>query len=143
DELVRKLDPGGADGGWITVTPAPNLTVVATPKRVVIRPGQQVTMSLKVDRGPAFKGRVPIDVRNLPQGVRVLNIGLNGVLVTEAQVERTVTIYADPWVKPMERPFFAVGRAEAAGMEHSSPAISLEVTQGPAAPSLSSTRGRP
>lgn len=143
DEMVRKLDPGGSAGGWITVTPEPNLKVIATPRRVTIRPGQQVTMSLKVERGPAFKGRVPIDVRNLPQGVRVLNIGLNGVLVTESQVERTVTIYADPWVKAMERPFFAVGKAEAAGTEHSSLPISLVVSPGPAAPGLSSTSARP
>ncbi len=61
-----------------------------------IQPGQEVTLSLKVKRAPQFKGRVPIEVRNLPQGVRVLNVGLNGVLITEAQTERTISVYAEP-----------------------------------------------
>ena len=84
-------------------------------------------MTLAVARGPAFAGRVPIDVRNLPHGVRVLNIGLNGVLVTEAQARRSIFLYAEPWVEPMERPFYAVGKAEAAGTEHSSPPMELVV----------------
>src|SRR5262249_9011405 len=120
----------GPDGGWIVVSPEPNLKVEATPRRVVIRPGQQVAMNLAVKRGPAFAGRVPIDVRNLPQGVRVLNIGLNGVLITETQAERTVFLYAEPWVGSTERPFYAVGKAEAAGTEHSSAPIDLVVSPG-------------
>ncbi len=66
-------------------------------------------------------------MRNLPRGVRVLDVGLNGVLVTEARRERTVWLYAEPWVEATERPFYAVGKAEAAGTEHSSPPIGLVV----------------
>lgn len=84
-------------------------------------------MNLAVERSPAFKGRVPIDVRNLPQGVQVLDIGLNGVLITESQTERTVVLQAQTWAKPMVRPFFAVGKAESASTEHSSSPILLEV----------------
>ena len=84
-------------------------------------------MTLAVERVPAFRGRVPIDVKNLPQGVRVLNIGLNGVLITEAQAERTVSLLAETWAQPMDRPFYAVGRAESAGTEHSSSPIELVV----------------
>jgi hypothetical protein len=130
-EIHHEVDPGGPNGGWVTVTPEPNLKIAARPTRVVIRPGQQVSMTLAVARGPAFAGRVPIDVRNLPQGVRVLNIGLNGVLVTEKQTERTVFLYADPWVAPLERLFYAVGKAEAAGTEESSPPIELIVRGNP------------
>lgn len=137
--LHHAIDPGGPKGGWITVTPPPNLTVTANPTRIEIRPGQQVSMSLSVARGAAFSGRVPIDVRNLPQGVRVLNIGLNGVLITESQTERTVFLYAEPWAQPMERPFYAVGKAESAGTEHSSAPITLVVTPGPA-PAQASAR---
>lgn len=128
--LRHEIDPGGPNGGWITVTPPPNLSVTPNPTRIEIRPGQQVSMSLSVARGAAFTGRVPIDVRNLPQGVRVLNIGLNGVLITETQTERTVFLYAEPWVEPMERPFYAVGKAESAGTEHSSAPITLVVAPG-------------
>src|SRR5262249_22326232 len=41
----HSVDPGGAAGGWVTVTPDPNLKVEATPRRVVIRPGQEVSMT--------------------------------------------------------------------------------------------------
>jgi WD40 repeat protein len=123
----HEIDPGGPRGGWVTVTPPPNLQVTAEPGRLEIRPGEQVSMKLSVVRSPAFSGRVPIDVRNLPQGVRVLNIGLNGVLITETQTERTVFVYAEPWAEPMERPFYAVAKAESAGTEHSSTPITLIV----------------
>jgi hypothetical protein len=85
---------------------------------------------LRVARGPAFAGRVPIEVRNLPFGVRVLNVGLNGVLVPEGQHERTVFLRAEPWVREVERPFYAVGKAEAAAAEHSSGPIELVVSPG-------------
>jgi WD40 repeat protein len=123
----QELDPGGPNGGWITVTPASNLKVSARPGRVEIHPGERVSMTLSVRRSPAFSGRVPIEVMNLPQGVKVLDIGLNGVLVTEKQVERSVFLQAEPWVKPMVRPFYAVGKAESAGTEDSSPPIELVV----------------
>ena len=127
DTPTQEIDPGGPTGGWITVTSQPNLKITAHPARVEIRPGQQVTMTLAVLRSPAFQGRVPIDVKNLPQGVRVLNIGLNGVLITEVQTERTVSLIAEPWARPMVRPFYAVGKAESAGTEDSSPPIELVV----------------
>lgn len=135
--LVHAVDPGGSDGGWITVTPEPNLTVSAEPTRVAIRPGERVAMKLAVRRGPAFAGRVPITVRNLPLGVRVLNIGLNGVLITEKQSERTVFLYAEPWVEALERPFYAVGKADGPATEHSSAPIELIVT--PARPAHRAT----
>jgi hypothetical protein len=124
---TQEIDPGGPTGGWITVTPPPNLEIAARPGRVVIHPGERVSMTLAVQRTPAFSGRVPIDVKNLPQGVRVLNIGLNGVLITEKQVERSVFLLAEPWVQPMTRPFYAVGKAESAGTEDSSPPIELVI----------------
>lgn len=126
-ELRHELDPGGPSGGWITVTPAPNLRITAEPDHLKIRPGERIEFKLAVERGPAFNGRVPIEVRNLPHGVRVLNIGLNGVLVTEQQTERSVFLYAEPWVQPQARPAFAVGKCEAAGTEHSAPPIDLEI----------------
>lgn len=123
----QEIDPGGPSGGRITVTPVTNITVKARPSRVVIRPGQRVEMTLSVQRSPAFKGRVPIEVKNLPQGVRVLNIGLNGVLITESQTERTVFLQADPWAPAMVRPLYAVANAESAGTKDSSPPIELVV----------------
>ncbi|WP_169972782.1 c-type cytochrome domain-containing protein [Tautonia rosea] len=131
-ELIRHdIRPGGNRSSWITVTPEPDLRVSTDRDRVIIRPGDRVELTFRVDRSASFSGRVPIDVRNLPHGVRVLNIGLNGVLITESQTERTVFLYAEPWVSPTERPFFGVGRVEAAGTEHSTPPITLVIAGAP------------
>lgn len=125
--LVRSVDPGGKVGGRITVTPASALRVSARPGRIEIRPGGRSELTLAVERGPGVAGRVPIEVTNLPHGVRVLDIGLNGVLVTETQTERAVVFYAESWVKPLATSIFAVGKVEAVGTEHSSPPIPLVV----------------
>jgi hypothetical protein len=118
-------------GGWITVTPPADLRVDARPERVVLVPGKEVSVTFSVQRKKGWSGRVPIDVRNLPQGVRVLDIGLNGVLITENQTERSVRIFAETGVVPQIRPFYAVGRLEAAGTEHSSRPLELEVRSVP------------
>jgi WD40 repeat protein len=127
DAIEHVLDPGGPAGGWITVTPEPNLKVEIRSERVEIRPGERVEIALAIDRRNGFEGRVPIDVRNLPFGVRVLHIGLNGVLVTPDQSERGVFLYCEPWVQPMERSFFAVATCEPAGTSDGSAAVPLVV----------------
>ncbi len=128
----QTVDPGGPGGGRITVTERPNLRITVEPERVEIRPGEQVELTIRVERRNGFAGRVPIELRNLPFGVRVLHIGLNGVLVTEAESQRSVSLYAEPWVRPMQRPFYAVGRCEPAGTDDSAPAIPLFVRPAPA-----------
>ena len=51
DRSQPKQDaPGGPSGGWITVTPAANLAIAARPSRVVIHPGERVSMTLAVER---------------------------------------------------------------------------------------------
>ncbi|MFM7592856.1 MAG: hypothetical protein ACKO85_13800 [Isosphaeraceae bacterium] len=116
-----------ANNAWAVMTPESNLQMIASTYELKIKPGSISRMILNVDRREPFAGRVPIDVRNLPYGVRVLDIGLNGVLITETQKQREIRIYAEPWVKAQKRPFFAVGRAESAGTSDSSPPIMLEV----------------
>ncbi len=128
--VVHVTDPGGENAGFLSVIENANLKVSAQARSVTIRPGETVELTLSVERGPAFSGRVPIEVRNLPRGVKVLNIGLNGVLVTEKEVERTITLGADPWAEPGERPIFAVATCEPSGTEHSSAPIRLIVAPG-------------
>ncbi len=135
-KLVETADIGGQtktrtiDGSrafW-AITPKSNLKLTASTAKLQLTPGQIVEMRLKVDRSEPFKGRVPVDVRNLPYGVRVLDIGLNGVLITEKETERTIRIFAEEWVEPQSRPFFAVGRAESAGTADSAPPVVLEIS---------------
>jgi hypothetical protein len=82
-----------------------------------------------VARQNGFKGRVPCSVENLPPGVRVVNVGLNGVLVTEAQSSRTFTLRAEDWAKPITQPVYVVGRVESnSPTMHPSAPIELQVT---------------
>jgi hypothetical protein len=65
-----------------------------------------------VERRNGFTGRVPISVMNLPHGVRVDDIGLNGVMITEEETSRTVHLVAERWVQPLTQPIVIVGRVE-------------------------------
>ncbi len=66
-------------------------------------------------------------MRGLPHGVRVLDIGLNGILVTEKETTRTIGLYAEPWVEPTEHPFVVVARSERKGPEHAARSVLLRV----------------
>ncbi|MDP8246082.1 MAG: c-type cytochrome domain-containing protein [Candidatus Hinthialibacter antarcticus] len=93
------------------VRPA-DVTITQQPEVIRVRPGESVKCTVKIKRSNGFSGRVPIDVRNLPFGVYVMDTGLNGILVTENETERTYEIYVEPWVAPMERPFFSIASVE-------------------------------
>ncbi len=78
---------------------------------VTIAPGTTVTARLKVERH-GFDGRIQFDVRNLPHGVIVDNIGLSGVLIPEGQTERQIFLTAEKWVPETSRPFHATAQVE-------------------------------
>ena len=84
-------------------------------------------MLVRVERRNGFKGRVPLDVLGLPHGVRVLNVGLNGILITERETSREVVLYAEPWVKPMERPLVVLARREGTAGEFAAKPLPLKV----------------
>lgn len=106
--------------------PGDLVTTVST-DAVTIVPGREAKFKVSVERRNGFAGRVPLDVRGLPHGVRVLNIGLNGILLTERDSEREVVIYAEPWVKPMTHPFTVLSRRESSGKEHAAKPMTLTV----------------
>jgi hypothetical protein len=95
-----------------SITPAPDVVVTTEAKDVSIEPGKEVTVTLHIDRHNGFKGRVPCFVQNLPPGVRVVNVGLNGVLVPETQSSRTFTLRAEDWAEPIRQPVYVVGIVE-------------------------------
>jgi hypothetical protein len=95
-----------------SVVPPPDAIVTTVPSHINLQPGQEVKVTLHVERRNGFQGRVPCTVRNLPPGVRVVNIGLNGVLVTETQSTRTFTLHAEDWAKPITQPIYVVGEVE-------------------------------
>ena len=64
----------------------------------------------------------PITVMNLPHGVRIDDIGLNGVMITEEETTRTVHIVAEPWVQPSRcRPSSSGASSELSFTEQSQP----------------------
>jgi hypothetical protein len=95
-----------------SVIPPPDVVVTTEVKQISLEPGKEITVTLHVERQNGFKGRVPCSVQNLPPGVRVVNIGLNGVLVTESQSSRTFTLRAEEWAKPVSQPIYVVGQVE-------------------------------
>ena len=76
-----------------------------------IIPGEETQVRLSVERR-GFNGRIAFEVFNLPHGVIVNDIGLNGVLVVEGQTERTIFLAAEDWVPTQSRLFYAQANVE-------------------------------
>ena len=83
----------------------------------------------RIERRGDFKGRVPLEVRGLPHGVHVLDIGLNGILITEQETVRTFAIYCEPWVQPTTHPFVVLARREGKNTEHGARSVLLRVAE--------------
>jgi hypothetical protein len=93
---------------------------------LTIKPGGEARFVVEIARQGKFAGRVPIEVKGLPHGVRVLNVGLNGILITERETAREVVLYAEPWVKPLAHPIIVSARREG-GAEHGAKPLALKV----------------
>jgi hypothetical protein len=120
-----------ATGGAPKVIEPGDLVTVTGQSEVSVIPGQQTRLLVKIERHNGHKGRVPLDVRGLPHGVRVLDIGLNGILINEQETSRTVVIYAEPWVKATQHPFVVLARSERKGSEHAAKSVLLKVLKSP------------
>ncbi len=96
---------------------------------VTIQPGREVKLQVHIERRNGFNGRVPVEVKGLPYGVRVLDIGLNGILITEKETQRTMVLYAEPWVEPTEHPFVVLARREGKNSEHAAKSVLLRVSK--------------
>jgi hypothetical protein len=121
-EVVREVT-----GGVPRIGEPGDLVTTAERSQVTVQPGKQVRLLVRVERRNGFKGRIPLEVRGLPHGVRVLDIGLNGILITEREANRTIVIYAEPWVKPLSHPFVILARSERKGTEHAAKSVLLKV----------------
>jgi hypothetical protein len=114
-------------GGLPKVIPVGDIITTTRQAEVTLKPGQQTKFVVDIARQGTFAGRVPLEVRGLPHGVRVLDIGLNGILVTERDTSREIVLYAEPWVKPMERPIVVFARREGTNAEHAAKSVLLKV----------------
>jgi WD40 repeat protein len=128
-EVVKRVAPPE-----VALLPPPRLVARLRPdppgdsagsrEEIVIEPGQSVTALLQIERR-GYTGELRFEVENLPHGVIVDNIGLNGIMVRAGENERQVFLSAAKWVRPTERLIHAVADRE--GAQTSRP-ISLRVT---------------
>jgi hypothetical protein len=114
--------------GQLPKTQLPGDIVTSTDhSEIVVHPGQQVWLTARIERRNGFKGRVPLEVRGLPRGVRVLDIGLNGILITEKDDGRAFAIYAEPWVQPQTHPFVVLAKHEGKDAEYAAKSVLLRI----------------
>jgi len=96
----------------VEILPGPDPSVVrgggVEPLEFVIRPGQTISARVRATRHD-FKARIELggddSGRNLPHGVYVDNIGLNGLLIVEDQTEREFFVTAAKKATPGIRMF--------------------------------------
>lgn len=94
------------------------------PLELTIKPGETIAARVRLVRRD-FDGEVSLGGfdagRNLPHGVYVDNIGLNGLTVLTGQTERVFFITADDWVPEQTRTFHL--KANQAGNPTSQPVV--------------------
>jgi len=98
-------------------------------QEVVVKPGHETHLQARIERRNGFAGRVPLEVKGLPHGVRVLHIGLNGIMITEKETARRIVLYAEPWVEPTTRAVCVVAKHEEKKTDHAAPPVVLRVTK--------------
>ncbi|MBZ5626727.1 MAG: hypothetical protein LAQ69_49820, partial [Acidobacteriia bacterium] len=123
----------------ISLMPLPDVLMTAETKEVTLQPGGTAQILVSIARQSGFGGRVPVEVRNLPPRVRVLDVGLNGVLITEDESRRSFTIEALPTAEPVDQLIYVSGAVETRSSQPASYAapegIRLRVAARPAPPS--------
>jgi WD40 repeat protein len=102
-QVLVRLAPPGESPRLPTGDAASSLDFPA-PAELTIAPGTTITFALSIERN-GLAGIVNFEVDNLPFGVIVDNIGLNGIQVLDGQTERTLYLSADRNVPEQDRLF--------------------------------------
>ncbi len=116
--------------GQIRVQPPGDIVTSVDRQELLLAPGATARLKVSIRRRGGFKGRVPIELVGLPHGVRVLDVGLNGILITEREQERWIRVYAEPWVGEQERWFGVYARREGANTLHGAAPVKLRIRRG-------------
>jgi hypothetical protein len=128
DRPVEKVVPGGKP----TLIEPGEIVTTTEQSEVTIRPGSETRLTVTIERRQGFTGRIPIEVRGLPHGVRVLDVGLNGILITPRETKRTIVLYAEPWVEPTSHPIVVLAKREGKNADAAAPSVLLHVAKGSA-----------
>jgi hypothetical protein len=110
-EVARRANPEDRLR-LMAVAPKPDILMSAETQVVELEPGQTAEVKVRVRRQNGFAGRVPVQVRDLPNRVRVTDSGLNGVLITEEETERSFRLWALPNAEPAEGMIYVAGAVE-------------------------------
>ena len=97
---------------FIALMPNPDVVMTSETKEITLEPGGKAEVSVSITRQNGFGGRVPVEVRNLPPRVRVLDVGLNGVLINEDETKRTFVLEALDNVAPVDQEIFVAAKVE-------------------------------
>lgn len=95
-------------------------TIADKPMEITVYPGEVTPIWLKIKR-EGHEDLVTFTVENLPHGVIVDNIGLNGVLISKGENERQIFLKCAKWVPEMDR--LAYSQAKQAGSPTSFPVL--------------------
>jgi hypothetical protein len=95
----------------ISLMPRADILMTAETKEITLEPGGSAEITVSIARQGDFRGRVPVEVRNLPPRVRVLDVGLNGVLLNETNPRRSFTD-ALPNAEPVDQLIYVSGAIE-------------------------------
>src|SRR5205823_9461171 len=98
----------------------PTLSESRKSAEIIVAPGQTVSAWLKVQRS-GHDDLITFTVDNLPHGVIVDNIGLNGVLIPKGENARQIFLNAAKWVPETDRPCYAI--EQQAGRQTSHPVL--------------------
>jgi len=95
-------------------------SALSKPLELTITPGQTIPAWLKINRN-GHDDLVTFFVENLPHGIIVDNIGLNGVLIPKGEDARQIFFHAAKWVPETDRPCYAI--EQQAGRQTSRPVM--------------------
>lgn len=126
-EINGKKTRREVTGGIPKAVPPGDIVTTTDQSSITIKPGGRTHLTVRVERRNKFKGRIPINVQGLPHGVRVLDIGLNGILITEDETSRTMEFYCEPWVEPIDHPIVISARREGPNTEHAAKSVQLKI----------------
>jgi len=110
-QIAHQANPGDKMK-LAAVMPVSDVLLTAETREVEVEAGGTAEIAVTVARQRDYGGRVPIQVLNLPPRVRVLDVGLNGVLVNEDESKRSFTIEALASAEPVEQVIYVAAVVE-------------------------------
>lgn len=79
-----------------------------TPYEITITPGETALAWVRVDRKDDGNGFINVDVDNLPHGIILANLGLNGAQIRPNEQDRQIEISCSSWVEEQDRLIHAI-----------------------------------